>query len=103
MFPSLNDVRHGTERLVLHAESDCGLPVRYYVKEGPAEVSGNELRFTPIPPRSRFPIKVTVVAWQYGIAGKVQTAEPVERCALRSACAILHGAKMCKSVLMASG
>lgn len=79
LFPSLNDVRHGTERLVLHAESDCGLPVRYYVKEGPAEVSGNELRFTPIPPRSRFPIKVTVVAWQYGIAGKVQTAEPVER------------------------
>ena len=24
-------------------------------------------------------VKVTVVAWQYGLKGKVQTAEPVER------------------------
>ena len=69
----------GGERVVWKVEAVCGLPAIYYEEEGPAEVSGNELRFTPIPPRSRFPIKVTVVAWQYGIAGKVQTAEPVER------------------------
>jgi hypothetical protein len=25
------------------------------------------------------PIKVTVVAWQYGIIGKVQSAEPIEQ------------------------
>ena len=59
--------------------SDCGLPVYYYVKEGPAEIEGNKLVFTRIPPRSKFPLKVTVVAWQYGLAGEVQTAEPVER------------------------
>lgn len=59
--------------------SDCGLPVYYYVKEGPAELQDNRLVFTKIPPRSKFPVKVTVVAWQYGIAGQVQTAEPVER------------------------
>jgi len=53
--------------------------VYYYVKEGPAEIRGNKVIFTKIPPRSRYPLKVTVVAWQYGIAGKVQTAEPVER------------------------
>jgi hypothetical protein len=49
------------------------------VKEGPAEIDGNKLVFTPIPPRSKYPLKVTVVAWQYGLAGKVQTAEPIER------------------------
>jgi len=49
------------------------------VKEGPAEIEGNKLVFTRIPPRSKFPLKVTVVAWQYGLAGEVQTAEPVER------------------------
>ncbi len=43
------------------------------------QIEGNQVVFTPIPPRSRFPVKVTVVAWQYGVAGKVQTAEPVER------------------------
>lgn len=79
LFPGLPDVPEGTGTLPLEATSDCGLPVYYYVKEGPAEVEGNRLVFTKIPPRSKFPLKVTVVAWQYGLAGKVQTAEPVER------------------------
>ncbi|WP_428660175.1 hypothetical protein [Runella sp.] len=65
--------------LLLNASSDAGLPVYYYVKEGPAEVKGQTLLFTKIPPKSTFPMKVTVVAWQYGIAGKVQSAAPVER------------------------
>ena len=79
LFPGLDDVKKGTETISLHATSDCGLPVYYYVKEGPAEIEGNKLIFTRIPPRSKFPLKVTVVAWQYGLAGEVQTAEPVER------------------------
>lgn len=79
LFPSLPDVTAGTEQLELRATSDCGLPIHYYIKEGPAEIDGNRIRFTAIPPRASYPIKVTVVAWQYGIAGKVQTAEPVER------------------------
>lgn len=80
LFPGLPDVAEGTiSTLSLSATSDCGLPIYYYVKEGPAEVEGNKLVFTKIPPRSKFPLKVTVVAWQYGLAGKVQTAEPVER------------------------
>jgi hypothetical protein len=39
------------------------------------------LKFTPVPPRSRLPIKVTVVAWQWGrsIEPKLKTAEPVQR------------------------
>lgn len=80
LFPGIDDVVAGTDVVELRAESDCGLPVRYYVKEGPAEVeSGHRLRLTRIPPRAQFPVKVTVVAWQYGLPGKVQTAEPVER------------------------
>lgn len=79
LFPGLPDITVGTDSLPLRAVSDCGLPVYYYVKEGPAEIQDGHLRFTPIPPRSKFPVKVTVVAWQYGMQGKVQTAEPVER------------------------
>lgn len=80
LFPGLEDVKVGSAPLKLKAVSDCGLPVHYYVKEGPARIQGNDvLEFTQIPPCSRFPMKVTVVAWQYGLAGKVQTAEPVER------------------------
>ena len=79
LFPGLPDVKAESGSLPLKATSDCGLPVSYYIKEGPAEIEGDQIVFTPIPPRSKFPVKVTVVAWQYGIAGKVQTAEPVER------------------------
>lgn len=73
------DVEAGTASLLLQAVSDSGLPVYYYVKEGPAEIVDGKVVFTPVPPRSKFPLKVTVVAWQYGLSGKVQTAEPVER------------------------
>ena len=79
LFPGLPDVKAESGSLSLKATSDCGLPVSYYIKEGPAEIKGDQIVFTPIPPRSKFPVKVTVVAWQYGIAGKVQTAEPMER------------------------
>ncbi|WP_302301723.1 hypothetical protein [Paraprevotella xylaniphila] len=79
LFPGLEDVGEGTDVVSLKAVSDCGLPVSYYVKEGPAEVEGSALRLTRIPPRAKFPVKVTVVAWQYGLPGQVQTAEPVER------------------------
>jgi hypothetical protein len=81
-FPKPTDVRaKRTHRAtVLLATSDAGLPVRYYVREGPAEVVGNTLRFTRIPPRSKLPLTVTVVAWQRGRrqAPQVQSAEPVE-------------------------
>ena len=57
------------------------MPVSYYVREGPAEIDEDILRFTPIPPRAKYPVKITVVAWQYGRSGepKLQTAASVER------------------------
>jgi len=65
--------------LKLSATATSGLPVRFYVQDGPAEIDGGVLRFTPIPMRARLPIRVTVIAWQYGVAGQTQSATPVER------------------------
>lgn len=80
-FPEILDQKAGTKSLELNATSDANVPVHYFVREGPAEIDGDTLRFTQIPPRARFPIKVTVVAWQYGRSSepKLKTAAPVER------------------------
>ncbi len=89
-FPELKDVSRSKAKAgsyykvdgnALQATSTSGLPVYYYIKEGPAEIVDGQLRFTTIPPRARLPIRVTVVAWQYGrsMEPKVQTAEAVER------------------------
>ncbi|MCB1130358.1 MAG: hypothetical protein KDN05_04460 [Verrucomicrobiae bacterium] len=74
--------RAGTRTLDLSAKSTADLPVFYYVREGPAVIENDRtLRFTEIPPRAKFPVKVTVVAWQWGrmVEPKVQSAQPVER------------------------
>ncbi|MBW8782508.1 MAG: hypothetical protein JF599_11555 [Verrucomicrobia bacterium] len=80
-FPAIPDQKAGVKTLKLAATSDAGVPVYYYVREGPAEVDGDELKFTPIPPRSKFPVTITVVAWQWGRATepKLATAAPVEQ------------------------
>ncbi|HTL74344.1 MAG TPA: hypothetical protein VL863_13665 [bacterium] len=78
-FPEISDVKAGAKSLQLNATSDAGTKMYYYVLEGPAEVNGATLKFTLIPPRARFPVKVSVVAWQHGLPGKVQTAVPVTR------------------------
>ena len=81
IFPKLSDVQASVKEISLNGTADSGLPVYYYVKEGPAEIKGDKLVLTKIPPRAKFPVKVTVVAWQYGRSGepKVQTAEAVEQ------------------------
>ena len=81
IFPKLSDVKTSVKEISLKGTADSGLPVYYYVKEGPAEIKGDKLVLTKIPPRAKFPVKVTVVAWQYGRSGepKVQTAEAVEQ------------------------
>jgi len=80
-FPKIENIKQGVNAIILAASSSAGLPVYYYVKEGPAEIRDNKLKFTKIPLLSKYPIKVTVVAWQYGkIAGdKIKSAEPVEQ------------------------
>jgi hypothetical protein len=79
-FKQIDNVTRDTKSINLDAKSDCNLPVYFYVKEGPAEIKNNKIYLTRMPPRSKYPVKVTVVAWQYGRSSepKIQTAEPVE-------------------------
>jgi hypothetical protein len=78
-FPTIGDQVAGTKRVALKGVSDSGLPVDYYVVTGPAFVDGHMLFLTPVPVKSRYPVKVTVVAYQWGrtIAPLYQSAEPV--------------------------
>ncbi len=78
-FPQPADVHFGTREVTLTATSTSGLPVSYYVDGGPARIEGSRLVIDDIPPRSKFPVRVRVVAWQYGIDGDWQSAIPVER------------------------
>jgi hypothetical protein len=79
-FPKILNQRVGEDSIELRATSDSKLPVEYYVVSGPAEVEGHNLRITAIPVRSRYPVKVTVVAYQWGrTEGPIyQSATPVE-------------------------
>lgn len=80
-FPSLQDMRADNmpASIPLGATADSGLPVWYYVKQGPAIIKGGRLVFTTLPRRTRLPMQVTVVAWQPGIPDKICAATPVER------------------------
>ncbi|MFS2217825.1 hypothetical protein ACCD08_25255 [Telluria sp. Tellsp104] len=83
-FPAIPDQRADgpLAPIRLGATSSAGAPVHYYVREGPAEVSDDGvLTFTALPRRARFPIDVTIVAWQWGRATepRLRSAAPVER------------------------
>jgi hypothetical protein len=80
-FENIPDVKAGTPSIPLVAKSDAGLPVDYFVVVGPAAVKDGKLVFTQIPPRAKFPVSVTVAAWQWGRGAepKVKTAEIVKQ------------------------
>ncbi len=64
----------------LTAGSDAGLPVHFFVESGPAYVDGDMLHLAEVPKRAAWPLKVVVVAWQYGSAVDplVKSAEAVK-------------------------
>lgn len=80
-FAPIPDQSPDTDSVPIVATSDSGLPVRFFVVAGPAVVEGNTLKLTPIPPRARFPVEITVTAWQWGrsLDPKVRTAATVTR------------------------
>jgi hypothetical protein len=80
-FPALADQRVSTKTVALAATSSVGLPVGYYVREGPAVVRDGVLHVTALPPRAKLPITITVVAWQFGrgTEPKVRAAAPQEQ------------------------
>jgi hypothetical protein len=71
-FPPLPDVPAGTASIPLAATADSGLPVSYFVVSGPALIRENQLVFTPLPPHAKFPVEITVAAWQWGRASEPQ-------------------------------
>ncbi|MCW3787668.1 hypothetical protein [Plebeiibacterium sediminum] len=81
VFSDIRDQNVNNKRVNLNAKATSGLPVYYYIKEGPAIIEGDDIVFTSIPPKAKFPVKVTVVAWQYGrnTEPKVKTANFEER------------------------
>jgi hypothetical protein len=80
-FPKIEDQEEGIKSIELNATSDSKLPVDYYVVAGPAEIKGNTLIFTRIPVKSKYPVKVTVAAYQWGrtIEPLYQSAEPLKQ------------------------
>jgi len=80
-FPGPQDVSENSLPVTLAAKSGRNLPVHYYVQQGPAVIQGDKLFLTKVPPRSKFPVKITVVAWQYGTSNQpqIQSAAPVSR------------------------
>ncbi|WP_324680684.1 hypothetical protein [Hymenobacter sp. GOD-10R] len=57
----------------------AGVPVQYCVQDWPAEIKGNTIIPAQVPLRAKLPLKVIVVAWQYGrsVEPELQPAEPV--------------------------
>jgi len=80
-FNHIANVKAGTKPFQLNATATSGLPVDYYVKAGPAYIVHGKLYLTSIPVNSKYPVRVTIVAYQWGrtVAPLYQSAEPVER------------------------
>ena len=81
-FAPIPDRKASAGAIALQATSTSGLPVRFYVLSGPAEVEGSELRIADLPQGGSATTEVSVVAYQWGQsagAGRqaVQTAEPI--------------------------
>jgi hypothetical protein len=80
-FPVIKDQPLDIKQIPLHATASSGLPVQYYIRSGPAIIDGNRITLTKIPIRSKYPVKITVVACQLGstIEPLFQSAQPVIR------------------------
>ena len=70
-FPGIPNQKAGHGLIKLSATSSSGLPVSYYIEYGPAIIQNNKLILPQIPCKSKYPIKVLVVAYQLG-----HTTEP---------------------------
>jgi hypothetical protein len=77
-FQKIPDVDRSERQITLTATSSSGLPVQFYVESGPASVEDNTLHLFAIPPRSRYPVRVIVSAYQWGRIGEhpIQSAGP---------------------------
>jgi hypothetical protein len=81
IFDKIDDVKAGKKSVRLSARSDSRLPVGYFVIAGPAIIKDSKIVFTKIPPRSKYPVAVTVAVWQWGrnMEPKIKMAEIVKQ------------------------
>jgi|GEM_PF-645451 len=68
-FPQVNDIDVNTRSLTLNATASSGLPVEYFVRSGPAVIVGNQLVITQLDEVAKFPVPITVGAYQVGTTG----------------------------------
>ncbi|HEY4356445.1 MAG TPA: hypothetical protein VGN16_11905 [Acidobacteriaceae bacterium] len=78
-FDPIPDQAADTKRVQLHAVANSGLPVRWYVEYGPAQVQGDVLVMDEVPQFAGKAIDIKVVAYQWGLKGSVASAPPVAR------------------------
>ena len=79
-FDSICNIKCSDRKINLKAKSTSNLPVHFFVVEGPAIIEDDQLILLPLPPKTKYPVKVTVTAWQYGSNElKIRTAEPITR------------------------
>ena len=80
-FPPLKNQKPDAGPITLEATTDSKQPVYYFILAGPAVIQGSRLTITQIPAKASYPVRVTVVAYQWGrsIEPKFKTAKPVEQ------------------------
>jgi len=65
-FPAVPDQKGSVKSIKLTAYSSSELPVYYYLISGPAIIQDGLLKIKQVPINTRYPIKITVVAYQWG-------------------------------------
>jgi hypothetical protein len=65
-FQKIEDQDRGVKTPKLNARSDSGLPVQFFVVSGAVELKDDDsLAFLPIPPRSKYPVRVIMGVYQW--------------------------------------
>lgn len=80
-FPAIEDQKASVKAIDLKAISNSKLAVNYYIVAGPAIIDGDQLKIKQVPVNTKYPIKITVVAYQWGrtLAPLYQSAPLVTR------------------------
>ena len=68
-FPPVNNIDVNTRAVTLKATASSGLPVEYFVRNGPAVIVGNQLVLTQLHEGTKFPVPIVVGAYQVGTTG----------------------------------
>ena len=68
-FPAISNIDKNVRSISLKATASSGLPVEYFVRNGPAVIVGNQLVITQLHEGTKFPIQIVVGAYQVGTTG----------------------------------